>query len=222
MLLCAGALGCTFLDSGIGDIHRWIRLGPLALNAAFAFVPVALIGMDLLFRSGNRRGACALSLLTGVLLFLQPDASMSGAFAMAVLPALWHGDTDRALRRTVWRILTVLAVLSWAWLKSPEPVAQAEGILTLASASGTGWWLMGLLSLAALFFPFAAGIRRQPARLFCEGSLLFYAGLTAASCTGSLFSMSSSAFSSMSRADFSASSASCGKGFLSSSRAFST
>lgn len=56
---------------------------------------------------------------------------------MAVLPALWHGDTDRALRRTVWGILTVLAVLSWAWLKSPEPVAQAEGILTLASASGT-------------------------------------------------------------------------------------
>lgn len=91
MLLCVGALGCTFLDSGIGAIHRWIRLGPLALNAAFAFVPVALIGMDLLFRSGNRRGACALSLLTGVLLFLQPDASMSGAFAMAVLPALWHG-----------------------------------------------------------------------------------------------------------------------------------
>lgn len=43
---------------------------------------------------------------------------------------------------------------------------------------------MHLLSLAALFFPFAAGIRRQPARLFCEGSLLFYAGLTAASCTG--------------------------------------
>lgn len=43
---------------------------------------------------------------------------------------------------------------------------------------------MGLLSLAALFFPFATGIRRQPARLFCEGSLLFYAGLTAASCTG--------------------------------------
>lgn len=136
MLLCAGALGCTFLDSGIGAIHRWIRLGPLALNAAFAFVPVALIGMDLLFRSGNRRGACALSLLIGVLLFLQPDASMSGAFAMDMLPALWHGDTDRALRRTVWGILTVLAVLSWAWLKSPEPVAQAEGILTLASASG--------------------------------------------------------------------------------------
>lgn len=53
---------------------------------------------------------------------------------------------------------------------------RREGILTLASASGTGWWLMGLLSLAALFFPFAAGIRRQPARLFCEGSLLFYAG----------------------------------------------
>ena len=138
MLLCAGALGCTFLDSGIGAIHRWIRLGPLALNAAFAFVPVALIGMDLLFRSGNRRGACALSLLTGVLLFLQPDASMSGAFAMAVLPALWHGDTDRALRRTVWGILTVLAVLSWAWLKSPEPVAQAEGILDAGQRIGDG------------------------------------------------------------------------------------
>ena len=42
----------------------------------------------------------------------------------------------------------------------------------------------GLGMLAALFFPFAAGIRRQPARLFCEGSLLFCAGLTAASCTG--------------------------------------
>lgn len=58
---------------------------------------------------------------------------------------LRHGRAARAVargyrpgaRRTVWGILTVLAVLSWAWLKSPEPVAQAEGILTLASASGT-------------------------------------------------------------------------------------
>ena len=36
-----------------GHFIAGFRLGPLALNAAFAFVPVALIGMDLLFRSGN-------------------------------------------------------------------------------------------------------------------------------------------------------------------------
>ena len=110
----------------------------------------------------KRKATFVSVLLAAVLLFLQPDASMSGAFAMAVLPALWHGDIDRALRRTVWGILTVLAVLSWAWLKSPEPVAQAEGILTLASASGTGWWLMGLLSLAALI---ARIVLRMPDRV---------------------------------------------------------
>ena len=90
MLACLAALGCTFLDSGTDGIHRWIQVGPFALHAAFLFMPLALTGMDILFMAGKPHAAYVCALLTGVALFLQPDASMSGALVMAMVPMLWH------------------------------------------------------------------------------------------------------------------------------------
>ncbi len=184
VIICVAALCCTFFDSGTGGVHRWIRLGPVAVNAAFIFIPVALAGTDLLFRAGKQRDAYVLSLLIGTLLFLQPDASMSGAFALAMLPTLWHEHGHQALQWTVLCALFVLALISWARLQSPEPVLYVEGILTLAKSLGWVYWLVSMLSLLILFWPFAAGIRSSSARFFLTASTLFYAGLLASTCTG--------------------------------------
>lgn len=53
----------------------WIQVGPFALHAAFLFMPLALTGMDILFMAGKPHAAYVCALLTGVALFLQPDAS---------------------------------------------------------------------------------------------------------------------------------------------------
>ena len=40
--LCVAVLCCTFAGPGMEGVHRWIRLGPVSLNAAFLCVPVML------------------------------------------------------------------------------------------------------------------------------------------------------------------------------------
>ena len=109
---------------------------------------------------------------------------MSGAFALAMLPTLWHEHGHQALQWTVLCALFVLALISWARLQSPEPVLYVEGILNLAKALGWVYWLVSMLSLLILFWPFAAGIRSSSARFFLTASTLFYAGLLASTCTG--------------------------------------
>ena len=42
MALCVAVLCCTFAGPGMEGVHRWIRLGPVSLNAAFLCVPVML------------------------------------------------------------------------------------------------------------------------------------------------------------------------------------
>lgn len=184
ILVCAGALCCTFLNSGIDGVHRWIRLGSLSLNAAFIFVPIALGGIDQLFKLGRQRTAYVSASLIGAILFLQPDASMVTALAMTMTSALWYDRKNRALQRTAFAILLALAAVSWFRLESPEPVSHVEGILSLSKASGWELWLASLLSLLILFCPFVAGLRRESSRPFCAGNILFYAGLLAAVCTG--------------------------------------
>ncbi|MDY2658141.1 MAG: hypothetical protein SOV75_14175 [Candidatus Limiplasma sp.] len=184
VIACAAALCCTFFDSGTGGVHRWIRLGPVAVNVAFVFIPVALAGTDLLFRAGKQRDAYILCLVIGVLLFFQPDASMIGALALAMLPTLWHEHGHKALQWTVLCALFVLALISWVRFQSPEPVLHVEGILNLAKSSGWVYWLVSMLSLLILFWPFAAGMRSSSARFFLTSSMLFYAGLLASTCTG--------------------------------------
>lgn len=145
-------------------------------------MPLALTGMDILFMAGKPRAAYVCALLTGVALFLQPDASMSGALVMAMVPMLWHDRKNSVLYGTVLFVLLMLAAVLWLRPESPAPVLQVEGILELAQASG--WQLASLLSLMILFCPFAAGLCRTSSRLVSAANLLFYAALLAAACTG--------------------------------------
>lgn len=177
MLLCAGLLLCTFLDAGLQGVHRWIRLGPLALNAAFLAVPAALIGLDRRMREGRTYEACAWGVAVGALLLLQPDASMASALALAAVPVLLQGQKNRAARWVALCALFALTVASWLRPDPLEPVAHVEGMLSLAWTCGPGYGLLSLLSLAILFIPFALGARRQPVRALCAGNALLFAGL---------------------------------------------
>lgn len=182
--LCVAVLCCTFAGPGMEGVHRWIRLGPVSLNAAFLCVPVVLAIVERAILKGRLRLACALSAVTGVILFLQPDASMVSAFALAALPVLCRGREGCALRVGVCAALLLLAAVCWCRPDGLEPVAYVEGILLLAWESGPVWGIVSVLSLLVLFWPFAMGLRRPASRALCSGFALYYAALLASSFIG--------------------------------------
>ena len=74
------ALAAVFLFPDVDDVHRWLDLGPLAVNAAALFLPITIVAMA---QTGIRKplsiGTTALIL---AILILQPDASQATAFAI--------------------------------------------------------------------------------------------------------------------------------------------
>lgn len=145
---------CTpFLQEGIGGIHRWVRIGPITVNAAFLSVPVLLISIDKLLGRGEERSACILSLAVGMVLFLQPDASMITAFFVALIPVA-YGRMSNRLFKYLSAVLLALSGISWIQIENPEPVSYVEDVMELALKSGWIYFLCGIFSLIILLLPF--------------------------------------------------------------------
>jgi hypothetical protein len=150
ILLLAG----TFLDSGIGGVHRWIRLGPAVLYSAAIAAPLLIIALGRpamdsrgwpTFLGG---GGVALALA------LQPDAAQTTAFCGALL-TLWLLRPQRTA--VTWMAMLALlgcVALAWARPDPLPPVRYVEGIVLLAAKGGFPLLLMALGALALLPLPF--------------------------------------------------------------------
>lgn len=77
--IALATLACTFFAPGIEGVHRWIKIGPLFLNASMAFAPVILFGIAVAIQKGIVLPS-ALAILTTALHALQPDAGQAIAF----------------------------------------------------------------------------------------------------------------------------------------------
>jgi hypothetical protein len=130
--LLAAPLGlvATLLAPGLGDVHRWLQLGPLQVNAAEILLPPAVVALSAL--GGSRRWPWLVAMLVGALLVAQPDASQATAFAGAGVVALALSASARGFR---WSgVAIAMAAAAAAWLR-PDPLApvpEVEGILHLA------------------------------------------------------------------------------------------
>lgn len=142
-----------FLQEGIGGIHRWIRLGPISLNAAFLSVPILLILIDRMLQKGNVKSGVILSMVAAAVLFLQPDASMVTAFSAALLPIFSRSSANR-FSKCLFVILLILSGLSWIDVENPEPVSYVEDVLVLAWKSGWGCLVLCVAALLFLLVPF--------------------------------------------------------------------
>ena len=163
--LALGCLAATWLDPGVQDVHRWLRLGPVRLHAGALVLPVVLAALAGLERAGRGRASTLLSIATALLLALQPDAAQATAFtagaAVLLLPR------SRVDGRAWIRIVALLALASLSWLQRDPlaPVPHVEGIVGLAMELGTGWGAAAVASLLLLPIPFFAARKASDGRL---------------------------------------------------------
>jgi hypothetical protein len=164
-VLALGCLAATWLDPGVQDVHRWLRLGPVRLHVGALVLPVVLATLAGLERAGRRHASTLLSIATALLLALQPDAAQATAFAAGAVVLLL--PRERADGRAWIRLvpLLVLAGLSWLRRDPLAPVPHVEGMVGLAMELGTGWGAAAVASLLLLPVPFFAARRAGDGRM---------------------------------------------------------
>ena len=108
MLLSVGGLLWTFASPPLNGVHRWVEIGPVSLNGAFIFLPIALVAIYGLWGQGKPLPALLAVAAIASMLFLQPDASMVTAFTLAVMPVLLRGN---GLESCGWAYLRFYACL---------------------------------------------------------------------------------------------------------------
>ncbi len=164
-VLALGCLAATWLDPGVQDVHRWLRLGPVRLHAGALVLPVVLATLAGLERAGRRHVSTLLSIATTLLLVLQPDAAQATAFAAGAAVLLL--PRSRAEGHAWIRLVPLLALAALSWLRRDPlaPVPHVEGIVGLAMELGTGWGAAAVASLLLLPVPFFAARRAGDGRM---------------------------------------------------------
>lgn len=163
----------TFIDGGIEGVHRWISLGSIRLYASSIIQPIFIIKLGDLFSNKNNILAITITIVTSIILFLQPDASQLTAFVVPMIIIIICKVKARVLRYVLPISLITLVVLSWIFLDGLAPVPYVEEIVQMVSDMGIIWSILGLASLAILPLPF---IRLAPRsdKLLSIGVGLYY------------------------------------------------
>lgn len=120
------------------DVHRWLAIGPLTINAAALTLPAVIVAMARLSATSMIGQACAV--IIGMVLAAQPDSSQSIAFTAASLILF--------LQARHWRssgLCALLVLVSAIALIRPDPlqpVPEVEQIVSLA------WGISAMLAAA--------------------------------------------------------------------------
>ncbi|MCP3141284.1 putative peptidoglycan glycosyltransferase FtsW/RodA [Pyxidicoccus xibeiensis] len=155
------ALVATLGFAGIEGVHRWIRLGPLRLNASASFLPWILAGLGA--SSAKARGmAVGLVLGAQLLHVAQPDAGQATALAVGALAMLATGTVLRGWARVAVG-LTVVGLAAYTWLRVDPlpPVEHVERILVLALSRGFAWAAAAVVAGLLLLAPMGPAVRRS-------------------------------------------------------------
>ena len=144
----------TFINRDIEGVYRWVTLGPITLYTGSIVLPYLIIQLGLYISDKIWWSiyGCILSIVG--ILFLQPDASLTTAFSLAMLFYLYKSSTY--FRQKIALLpLIIIPTLSWCFLDSLNPVDYVEGILQLAkSYGGYTWFTIGVLAIILLILPF--------------------------------------------------------------------
>ena len=121
----------SLFSAGIGDVHRWIAIGPVQLNAAELVLPIALTACAGLDRASAAR--LVFPVLVAAVTALQPDASQTAA-AVAAGVAMLLTSTRPVLERCLAALACAAAVVASLLRPAPlAPVAAVEGIVLLTA-----------------------------------------------------------------------------------------
>jgi hypothetical protein len=144
----------TFLAPAQAGVHRWIDIGPLHVNVAALLLPPSIVALA--FCGIWSRTGLAFVVAMAALLILQPDASQATSFLVAVIVLLARSTGPRAGRLAAMAAAILVAAFAWTRPDPLQPVAEVEGVFSLAFAVSPALGAVAALALAAVSFaPFA-------------------------------------------------------------------
>lgn len=155
VVLAAAALllASTLVSAGQLGVHRWVDVGPLAINGAMLVLPAALVAVAAL--SPNSPWVWLPALACMAMLAIQPDASQATAFGVGLIwIALGNGNNKRANLAAASGSV-VLAAVSWMRPDPLQPVPEVEQIFQLAYAVSPALAVLALTAL--ILFSLAPG-----------------------------------------------------------------
>ncbi|WP_394830213.1 hypothetical protein LVJ94_27265 [Pendulispora rubella] len=136
-------VGSTLVSSGLEGVHRWIRVGPLWLNASMALSPWVLGA------ARDRSPAWGSGMLLAFLGLhvVQPDAGQATALGAAIVAL--------TVRRSPLSAIAAAALVWGAWMRADPllPVDHVERILVLAVSDGPLIAGAAVVALGLLFLP---------------------------------------------------------------------
>ena len=153
-ILCCIAVACTFFDSGLENVHRWLTFGSFRFYISSIVLPCLIIHLGVLMQKESVVFPVAIAALVILMLTLQPDASQTSAFAVSIAFLVWIQTKNRLLKYGIalWSIGFI--VFSWIHIDGLVAVAHVEDILFLAKDMGIAWFVLGIVSLGLLLVPF--------------------------------------------------------------------
>ena len=155
--LCIAALAMTLLFDGQENVHRWLSLGPVNVNAGMIVLPVLLYCLD---RMSHLRFFLSSGFaLSGLLfLFLQPDLGQAICFGVGAGCLLLRYRSGSTIQRVLTGACLLVLVVSTGLQKDSLPsVTHVEGILSLIFDLGLFASLLGAISFCLALAPFAFG-----------------------------------------------------------------
>ncbi len=144
----------TFIDTGIGGVHRWVSLGPIRLYISSIFVPALIIGLWEQLQKKKELFVLVITATVSILIIYQPDASQLTAFCIPMMIMIFSKVNNKIYSYTVIILLALLVVISWMFLDSLPPVIYVEEIVSLLMRMGLAWFILGITSLTLLPLPF--------------------------------------------------------------------
>ena len=148
LFLSLCGLCCSFAFSGTGGVHRWIEIGPLSLNVAFIFLPIALIAVTpMVFLRGQFRKPWAvgfvLLLLLTILAWIKSDSLEPVDYVEGIL----------GMARDCGQFYWLAGVVSLLVLFVPFAIGAAKQERRAFCVGGAMFYLGALLSSAIGAYP---------------------------------------------------------------------
>jgi len=147
------AIACTFFDSGLENVHRWLAVGGFRLYISSIILPCLIINLGVLLRKKSLVFPITIAVLMILMLTLQPDASQTSAFAVSITYLVWIQTKKRLLKYGMALWSTGAIIFSWIHIDGLAAVAHVEDILLLAKDMGIAWFVLGIVSLVLLLVP---------------------------------------------------------------------
>lgn len=178
MAASVAMLAVALFGFDLDGVHRWIRVGPFTLHAGFVLFPLLI---------GSLGGASWIAALAfagaGFVAWLQPDAGMATALALAAVGLLAASRTIAAGVGVL--VACALTVATWFRPDDLEAARFVEQVPELAWSQHPAIGLAAFVLLAALPAPFLVlGARDKERRAVCWPVAGFWAGAAAASLAG--------------------------------------